>query len=298
MEKSKAEQEAARQLEDLKRKAQEDIQAAQEQHQTKLCELEAQLSSQVHTNNALENESSWLKEQTELARRELEAAHTAHIKERDRQHRDEINALEAQISQMQEELSSEAEKAASLQQELENRGQTIAELTRNHNNSMQLVSNLQSEFKKSNTDRDTLASGLAEAQDSNKTLSDELISKSEEAETQNKRISELETIAGRAQQRCVKLEKALAEARLREEGISALLAGAGRSSGLPSAPSIPAQRTTLAAPVRDPTKTQAFETQLSYDGYGVQQTGVPLLPEQSFISDDDDDYYEVMKLPQ
>lgn len=286
-----ANEQAQNQLDEVQQKAREDMETAQEQHETRVCELEAQLSSQVQANSALEHESAWLKEQTDLARKELADAHTQQIEKLTEQHAVHVDALNSQISQMQQQITSNADELEHLRNEMQAREQSNQELARLRDESEQQLSQLQSELQTVAASKSAVSTELAEAQTKNKDLSTELAIKTGEMQKQAQRIGELESLAARSQQRCAKLESALAEARSREEGISALLAGAGRASGLPG------RRTRLAPAVQNRTSTQGVGDEgASYAGQ--QQSRVRRLPEQSFVSDDDDDYYEIMKLPE
>lgn len=288
-----ADEQVRRQLDEMQQKALDDIEHAEHEHATKVCELEAQLSSQVQVNHTLEHESSWLKEQTDLARSELVAAHEQQLEELNSQHAEEITNLNTQISQMQQKTAADGKAIDELTRDILERKQSIEELTHVRNDNATAISSLQSELAAVKSEKGSLFAELAELQASNKDLSAELAMQTDQVQKKDQRITELETVATRSQQRCAKLEKALTEARQREEGISALLAG--RPSGMSAVSAMPARRTTLGAPMMR-SQAQAFDN-LTQAGFNAQQTSAPRLPENSFISDDDDDYYEIMKLP-
>lgn len=294
-EKDKSDQRFKQLLDDTQQKADEDMDTLQHQHATHVSELEAQLSSQTHANSALESESAWLKEQTDLARKELVATHMREIEELKQQHEGAVGQLQRQITELQDAASLSSSEVDRLTSDLCERDRSIEEIVQHRDESHNQISTLNTDLQKANADISTLTTKLAEAHATNKALSDQASSNAAELTHKEERITELVAIEGRWKQRGSALEKALADARQREEGISALLGGrTAVSSG-----QLPSRRSTLAA-VRNPSQQQVGSRQ-SLGLINTNQTtaAAPRLPAGSFMSDDDDEnYYEIMKLAQ
>ncbi|ETN46428.1 uncharacterized protein HMPREF1541_00612 [Cyphellophora europaea CBS 101466] len=265
-----------RELQEINEQSTEELETARRQCSNKISELEAHVSSQAQARSALQSETAWLKEQTELARKELVATHERGLADVRQQHQQQVDDLNQRLRQRQESAAIATAEIDRLISESHEKDCAITSLGQQCDRSKEGISELRTELATANDKASALSTELVETKNANDTLSKDLDSNNEQLQKKTNRIDELEASEARWKQRCAAVEKALVEARQREEGIQALLGG--------GAPGLVPRRSALAA------------IRTSIPGFETQATTAPRLPAGSFISDDDEDYYEIMKL--
>lgn len=300
--KAETDEQHQQKLLEIGRTAQQDLETAQDQHSITVMQLEAQIASHAQANSSLETESAWLKDQAEQMRDELLATHAQEIEHLQAQHAEEAESQNRQILQLQETASDAARELRCLSTDLQARDQSIASLTHQRDEHADQISTLRTSLATTTAEKSSIQAQLTEAQTTNRDLSRATAaSDAEELSRRARRIADLEASEARLQWRAALLDRALADAKRREEGISALLL-AGRAAGRPARRSSPREDQMDDATATG-TSSQGLEQRNLQPQQQQQQQSVlappPRLSEGSFISndyDDDEDYYEIMKL--
>lgn len=273
-------------LENAQKQAVVELDLIKDQHTTRITELEALLSSQAQAATALESETAWLKEQMEAARQEMEAEHQRKLDEIRHRFDDEEAQLQEQIDILRSDVTSRDDRLERLNRDLRSKDRSLSEMERDARVATETVAQLESKLRAERTKLEDMAKELSTSKDTNDKLVAELGERDNELEEQADRLTETETAATQWQQRCIATEKALAEARAREDGIQKLLRG-DVSNGVSEKPVTKGRRATSQVLTRQSTQHLATPA------------AAPRLPAGSFLSQDDSsDNLEVTKYGQ
>ncbi|KPI35415.1 uncharacterized protein AB675_11679 [Cyphellophora attinorum] len=214
-------------MEENERNAAADLEHVERKHANEQLRLESLLQSQTQANTALEAQTTWLREQMEEAKADLETEHDRKVQGLQRDFDTKRSELEEQTKTLRSELSSRSADIDKLNESLATKDQAMASLQQQYKETANNVSSLESELSEEKEKSGDLNEKLTEATTANEQLASELGDREAELEEQTQRAAELEASASHWRQRCAAAEKSLTEARQREEGIQALLRGAG-----------------------------------------------------------------------